>query len=59
MFEPQTFLSVECNKPTEKAATVEYAQLEDKGHQMPNTSTAAIPLKNTPLFRKGLLSLGL
>lgn len=49
MFEAQTVLSVERTEPTEKAATVEYAQLEDKGHQMPNTSTAAIPLKNTPL----------
>jgi len=49
MFEPQTVLSVECSEPTEKAATMEYAQLGDKGHQMPNTSTAAIPLKNTPL----------
>lgn len=39
-------------EPREKAATVEYAQLEDKGHQMPNTSTAAILLKTLPSAKR-------
>lgn len=49
----------ERSKLTEKAGTVEYAQLEDKGPPNAKHVHCCDSFKNTPLLQKALLSLWL